>query len=373
MVDSPGNPCFKVFQKEQTCCTDTREIFEYILKRGAWSFEEAKNTYTLSSFYSIFLKEADTDVRNYLTNNLLDMQKRSTGLPLPHIPPALDLVAGDHDYNINDGKFTAAYATTASEILDVLRDVEEQDVLKLKGDIEKNNTISKCWQQMNNFRNNAVCLRCSGSVNSYYDWTTKEYKVDRQMCHTLLDNCHEIWSYMANATWAGDLLHRFKKYSGKGHDTRVSTTGLSKENLHLLWECQNNVTICKEDNTKLDAACKLFTISQSNQDIEGSSILFESATSVLNNIREGVAINNFIADGGNGALRRRNLQNWNQVTTDAGGYVLPVDGVIGADLIGQYNLGFAFAIDLPQTTFGRIFEFKTMMLGFFYLMVRLGW
>lgn len=73
MVDSPGNPCFKVFQKEQTCCTDTREIFEYILKRGAWSFEEAKNTYTLSSFYSIFLKEADTDVRNYLTNNLLDM------------------------------------------------------------------------------------------------------------------------------------------------------------------------------------------------------------------------------------------------------------------------------------------------------------
>jgi hypothetical protein len=35
-------------------------------------------------------------------------------------------------------------------------------------------------------------------------------------------------------------------------------------------------------------------------DLEGSTILFTSATSVLNNIREGIDINNIIEAGGNG-------------------------------------------------------------------------
>jgi hypothetical protein len=227
------------------------------------------------------------------------MQLRSEG-PTSSWPNASFV---DHDYDIPEPSgnhfLTNAKVQEWQDIIAVLKTVQEQDVLKLKSDIETNNTVSKCWQKMNAYRNNAICLRCSGNSNTFYDLTLNRYKIDRAMCSDLLDTCHEIWSYMANATWAGDMLQRFKKYQGRGHDTRVSTTSLSKGKLHLLWECQTNVTVCKEDNLKLDEACSLFTLAQINQDIEGSSILFESATSVLNNIREGVTINYNLPDEGN--------------------------------------------------------------------------
>jgi hypothetical protein len=112
---------------------------------------------------------------------------------------------------------------------------------------------------MNNIRNNALCLRCSAKAYMHYThYDTPglhRYRVDRAMCHSLLDNCNQIWSYMANASWAGDFLNRIKKYSGFGFDTRVKTTSLKNAELHSLWECQNNVTLCKSDNQKLDNAC----------------------------------------------------------------------------------------------------------------------
>lgn len=258
-----------MLEKEETCCSSTRDILEYMLGRSAWSFEEAKNAYTLSSFYSIFLKEINQegDIKKYLSNYKNSMKAKS-------------LNANPDVYGLPDNFFTDAKITEIEEILQIMEGIEEQDVLKLKSDIEANNTVSRCWQRMNYYRNNAICLRCSGSVNTYYDSDTKKYKVNRQMCGDLLSVCYEVWSYIANVTWAGDLLHRFKKYSVEKFDNRVSTTSLSKEILHTLWECQQNVTLCQNDNTKLDAVCSLVKLSQVNQDLEGSTILYNSATSV---------------------------------------------------------------------------------------------
>ena len=68
-VESPGNPCYKVFETQQTCCSNTRDILEYMLGRSSWSFEESTNVYTLSNFYSIFLKEVNEDIKTYLDTN----------------------------------------------------------------------------------------------------------------------------------------------------------------------------------------------------------------------------------------------------------------------------------------------------------------
>jgi hypothetical protein len=71
----------------------------------------------LSSFYSIFLKEVDADVRDYLTVNQIDMQGRSLSNTLTGTE--------DHDYMLDDGFLTNAKFDEINEILDVLMGVEE--------------------------------------------------------------------------------------------------------------------------------------------------------------------------------------------------------------------------------------------------------
>ena len=71
----------------------------------------------MSSFYSIFLKEVDADVRDYLTVNQIDMQGRSLSNTLTGTE--------DHDYMLDDGFLTNAKFDEINEILDVLMGVEE--------------------------------------------------------------------------------------------------------------------------------------------------------------------------------------------------------------------------------------------------------
>lgn len=74
-----------------------------------------------------------------------------------------------------------------------------------------------------------------------------------------------------------------------------------------------------------------------------------------------MSINTNVADGGDGSTSRV-LQNWDTSNTDKGGYVEPVDAMIGADLDKHYSAGFVLAISQTESTFGNIFEVS--MVGF---------
>jgi hypothetical protein len=104
----------------------------------------------------------------------------------------------------------------------------------------------------------------------------------------------------------------------------------------------------------------LFTLSQVNHDIEGSSLLFDYATVVLKNILAGDTLSTNIEVGGNGSnlLPGDKTMEWDtNPDSDIKGYVLPTTSQLGADLIGHYNVGFAFAISQKAVATAGILRF----------------
>jgi len=78
-------------------------------------------------------------------------EKKYVGMDFQTNPAYRDFSQGYIDNEINP-------------IFEKLRQVREEDFVKLKENIDSNNTLNRCWNVMNSIRNNALCLRCSGDA-----------------------------------------------------------------------------------------------------------------------------------------------------------------------------------------------------------------
>lgn len=347
--------CGKVFNKYGSCC-DQEDLYQYIRSFIEWTNQWYKKVLDISSSFKIHIKSADK-IKDYLTAHKTTLIDNS----------------GNTDQYLN--------SLIADEWIKMLEGYKIMKDEFLNNDLESAKShLQKCFTRIATIRVNGLCLRCSSQAVNYFNPSNSTYKVDRSICFDLIDDCLPVYSYLVNITNFYNILVRMKKYKLDQYDLRLGTKGFRIIEFDKLKYLMGNLTIY-QNRTGFDFTngeifgimrnyCERFSLSQINQDLEASQVLWDVGVEIAQGLISNNEIPPGVADEGKGVAgvaRRRVLENWDFSVNDGLGRIDPE--YMGADLMGEFDSGTYVSIKSKEDTVAFIDIFNFVFVGFILLWI----
>ena len=181
-----------------------------------------------------------------------------------------------------------------------------------------------CHGYMTNIRKNALCMRCSGVGDKYWNKKEHRYMINNRTCRKILTKCVEVFSYLSEIT---TFYHRLSQLRSAAHGDNIEgelVKGMSKKTIDLIKICALDETLCLNNHDLMDLFCRQITVGERNPDIEGEVATLKDGDRVVNRIVDGLDI----------GKRRRILHDDHQLPLQKYGFLMTDPK--GADLAKMF-------------------------------------
>ena len=245
--------CGKIFEREGHCC-EPGELWEYAQKwlgtmkhqinRTRFMIEQFKGSVQFIEILKKFIKKNDKKLKKakfWKKGEYKDFKQQLD-----------DYTDGIFDFNFLEKK--------------------------LKGSIED------CYSVVFTLRSNGLCMRCSGSASGFWDKKKKFYKVKKDNCKVLIEQCYSVFSYMVEINTYYKRLALLKKFAKGKVENEKKVRGFMHKDLNKFRRCGINPKNC--DVLEM---CKHFSLHDTNPDLEGDVFILKAGIDAQLKIVKGIS------------------------------------------------------------------------------------
>lgn len=129
----------------------------------------------------------------------------------------------------------------------VLAKIKETSEKRKEISAKINAELEGCTKVMGEVRDRALCLRCSGSADKFYNDTNKSYKVKKEFCFGFINKCKNVFAYttMAQSFFAIQANVKTALKGSVSSDEKKATAAIATEAKIDAWiACAENPSSC---------------------------------------------------------------------------------------------------------------------------------
>ena len=233
--------CGSVFKAKGTCCQNTK-LKSYANKMVLRIKTNLLNIETAIQF-------APTVIRKL--SYLLQVFRTKASFPAPVAPAVQTGPTDDSVFRSTIGGLQKYHKI--KPLLEFL-EYEKDDLLDMIS--KKDYETTKCYETLLNKKLNAICLACSGDSSSFYNPTSKKFKIKSNYCTDLVNSCSKMFNvfYRVHTTVH---IARFLKKALSSTDLDVTFDDeFSLARLINIDDCAKDRISCNKTATMLTNFCR---------------------------------------------------------------------------------------------------------------------
>lgn len=125
---------------------------------------------------------------------------------------------------------------------------------------EKKYNATKCYDTLLRSKLSSVCMACSGNASDYYDSTTKQFRIKRSYCSSLVTDCAQVFDVYNKVNTVLKISRMFKiSMTVQGTEEAVSEE-FSLDRMLSYDACLSNLADCVKNDQRLLPICRDFNV-----------------------------------------------------------------------------------------------------------------
>jgi hypothetical protein len=123
---------------------------------------------------------------------------------------------------------------------------------------EQKYNSSKCYETLLRSKLNSVCMACSGNASDYYDTTSQRFRIKRNYCVNLVNDCAQVFNLYNKVNTVLKVSRMFRIAMSSQQTDETILQDFSLDRMLSYDACLANLTDCLKNDQKLLSVCREF-------------------------------------------------------------------------------------------------------------------